>query len=189
MANEIPKKIKIEVINDWLSGLSRDNIATKNKISRGSVSSIISAIKTQEILDIDILRAVAVELKRNELTLITLSRSIRLRKLLDKLNLSEEKVEKLMDYLPIFFYRNDDRDIEKFLKQLEIVYDITSDLDIPLFDMPLQIDILKEEIESLKVEKSALEKLVKQKRSEFQKITEALYNTCWLIRNPMSTIE
>jgi hypothetical protein len=95
----------------------------------------------------------------------------------------------LMDYLPIFFYRNDDRDIEKFLKQLEIVYDITSDLDIPLFDMPLQIDILKEEIESLKVEKSALEKLVKQKRSEFQKITEALYNTCWLIRNPMSTIE
>ena len=184
MANKIPPQIKEGVINDWLSGLSRDSIATKNKISRGSVSNIISAIKAQEIPDIDLLRAVAVELKRNEVTLITSAGSIRLRNLLDKLHLPEEKVEKLLEYLPIFFYRNDDRDIEKFLKQLELVYYITIDLDIPLFDMPLEIDVLKKEVEDLKAQKAELDKLVNQAESDFQKIIETLYDTCWLIRNP-----
>jgi|RhiMethySRZTD1v2_1073278.scaffolds.fasta_scaffold1449797_1 transcriptional regulator with XRE-family HTH domain len=189
MAKKIPPIIKSEVLRDWLNGLSRDNIAIKNKISRGSVSNIINAVKAQDIPDIDLLRAVAVELKSNDLTLITLATSIRLRNMVDKLHLPEEKVDKLLEFLPIFFYINDDRDSEKILEQLELVYDITHALDIPLFDMPLKIDILKEEIEGLKAEKSELEKLVEQERSDLQKIRETLYAACWLIRNPMSTIE
>ena len=123
MPNEIPPKIKREVITDWLNAISRDDIATKNQIARGSVSNITNAVKAQEIPDIGLLRAVAVELKRNELTLITLARSIRLRKMFDKLRLPEEKVEKLLEYLPIFFYRNEDRNIENFYKQLGVSLD------------------------------------------------------------------
>ena len=93
MPNEIPPKIKREVITHWLNAISRDDIATKNQIARRSVSNIINAVKTQEIPDIDLLRAVAVELKRNGLTLITLARSIRLRKMFDKLHLPEEKLK------------------------------------------------------------------------------------------------
>ena len=67
MGKKIPQKVKIDVIRDWLNGLSRDNIATNNHISQGSVSNIIDAIKTQGIPDIDLLRAVAVELKKEGL--------------------------------------------------------------------------------------------------------------------------
>ena len=146
MGKKIPHKIKKDVITDWLNGLSRDKVAFKNHISRGSVSNIINAVKAEEIPDIDLLRAVAVDLKRNELTLRTLAHSIRLRKLLDKLHLSEEKVERLLEYLSIFFYRKDGRNIEKILEQLELVYEITIYLDMPLFDMPVKIDKLKAEI-------------------------------------------
>ena len=179
MGKIIPAKIKRDVINDWLNGLSRDDIATKNHIARGSVSNIICAVKAQEIPDIDLLRVVAVELKREGLNLTILARSIRLRKMFDKQHISEEKVEKLLEYLPIFFYRNDDRNIETFCKQLELVYELTYDLDIPLFEMPVEIDILKKEIMDLNSQKSELEKQVEQKRSHYQKITDALHDIGW----------
>jgi transcriptional regulator with XRE-family HTH domain len=189
MGQKIPLKIKKQVIDDWLNGLSRDKIATKNHISRGSVSNIISAIQSQEIPDIDLLRAVAVELKRNNLTLTPSARSIRLLKMLDNLGLSEENMENLLEYLPIFFFKKGGRDIKTILEQLEFVYKITRYLDIPLFEIPLKIDLWKKEIDNLKVQRTELEILIEKAKSEYQKIRETLYDTCWLIRNPTSVLE
>ena len=104
MSKKIPNKIKIKVIREWLNALSRDQIATNNQISEGSVSNIIRAVNNQ-IPDIDLLRGVAVELRREGLDLITVAHSIRLRKMLDNLHLPEGRVEKLLEYLPVFFYK------------------------------------------------------------------------------------
>lgn len=45
MGKKIPNKVKIEVIREWLNGLSRANIATNNQIAQGSVSNIIQSGK------------------------------------------------------------------------------------------------------------------------------------------------
>ncbi len=174
MGKKIPQKVKIVVISEWLDGLSRDDIATNNSISQGSVSNIIETVKTQEIPDIDLLRAIAVELSREKLTLITLARSIRLRKMFDNLHLSEEKVEKLLEYLPVFFYKNDDSNIEKFLKQIEFVYEVTRYLGVSVFDIPEKIEKLETEVSALEIKKSALDRQVDEKSSEYNMIIRQL---------------
>ncbi len=186
MGKKIPQKVKIDVITEWLNGLSRDDIATNNHISQGSVSNIIDAVKTQEIPDIDLLRAVAVELKKEGLDLNTFAHSIRLRKMLDNLHLPEDRVEKFLEYLPVFFYKNDDRDIEKFLKQLELVHEMTLNLDVSIFDMPLEIDTLKKEIADLKIEKSILEQQVDKKRSELNMIIKQMNDLGFFLRKYIS---
>jgi prefoldin subunit 5 len=169
MSKKIPDKIKIKVIRNWLNALSRTQIATNNQIAEGSVSNIIRAVETQ-IPDIDLLRGVAVELRSEGLDLITVAHSIRLRKMLDNLHLPEERVEKLLEYLPVYFYQNDDRDPEKFLIQLEFVYKIAKSLDVSIFDMPKEIEGLETEITDLKIEKSVLDEQIEQKRSQYKMI-------------------
>ena len=102
--------------------------------------------------------------------------------MLDNLHLPEDRVEKFLEYLPVFFYKNDDRDMEKFLKQLELVHEMTLNLDVSIFDMPLEIDTLKKEIADLKIEKSILEQQVDQKRSEFNMIIKQMNDLGFSLR-------
>jgi len=59
MGTRIPHLLKIKVLNHWLDGMSRDNIAINHQIASGSVSSIIQEFESTEIPDIDLLREVA----------------------------------------------------------------------------------------------------------------------------------
>lgn len=94
--------------------------------------------------------------------------------MLDNLHLPEDRVEKLLEYLPVFFYKNDDRDIEKFLKQVEFVCEMAKSLDVSIFYMPEKIERLETEITDLKIEKSVLDQQVEQKRSECNTIIKQL---------------
>ncbi len=114
MGGRIPSLIKIEVIRKWLNGVSRDNIAINNNIAAGSVSNIIQEFKNKEVPDIDLLREVSIALKRQDMDLIHFASSMRLRKMLDNLEVSEERIEKFLEHLCVFFYKNDDRSVEKF---------------------------------------------------------------------------
>ena len=105
MGNKIPKEIKIKVLRDWLRGVSRDTIANNNQISYGSVSKILKAIKNKEISDIDLLREVALTLKRQNLDVAEFASSIRLKKMLDNLGYSEERTEKFLEHLSVFFLK------------------------------------------------------------------------------------
>src|ERR671921_623269 len=87
---KVPKSIKQRVIKQWLQGISRDQIAKDNGIGTGTVSAIIKDAK-KDIPDIDLLREVALVLKSNDLDLVVLADSIRLKKKLDDMDLSEEE--------------------------------------------------------------------------------------------------
>ena len=47
MGGTIPHSIKLQVLNDWLSGKSRDDIAINNGISNGTVLNIIKEFKKE----------------------------------------------------------------------------------------------------------------------------------------------
>ncbi|MBA2268624.1 MAG: hypothetical protein H0W19_09855 [Nitrosopumilus sp.] len=181
MVRKIPHLVKVKVIRGRLNGVSRDNIAFDNQISFGSVSSIILKVKTSEILDIDLLREVALALKKGNSDLTEFASSMRLRKMLENLGLSEERIEKFLEYLSVFFYKNDDKNVENFLLQLESVYEIANNLDLSIYNIPEEIEKLNGDIRDLKNEKFILEQQVEQKRLEIKKIYETLVDTGWIL--------
>ncbi len=69
MGQKIPPAIKKRVISAWLKAKPRNIIADEIEISYGSVSNIIGQAKRESIKDMDLLRTVAVLLKRNNLDL------------------------------------------------------------------------------------------------------------------------
>ena len=66
------------IASPWLEAKPRNVIADEVDISYGSVSNIIAQTKRDSIKDIDLLRAVAVLLKKNNFDLTFLASSIRL---------------------------------------------------------------------------------------------------------------
>ena len=64
MGARIPQLLKLKVLKYWLNGMSRDNIAINEHIGTGSVSRIIQEFDSNETPDIDLLREVAVRLRR-----------------------------------------------------------------------------------------------------------------------------
>ncbi len=170
MGARIPQLLKIKVLNQWLNGMSRDNIAINNKISGGSVSNIIQDFKNGDIPDIDLLRGVALRLKSQNFDLIQFARSMRLRKMLDNLELPEERIEKFLEHLCIFFYKHDDKNVEKFLLQLEFVYEMATSLDLSIYDILGDIDKKKAELIQLEKELSMLKQQIEEKKAEFVSI-------------------
>jgi hypothetical protein len=67
MKTIVPKSIKQRVIKQWLLGMSRDEVAKDNDIGAGTVTAIIKDAK-QEIPNIDLLREVALVLKKYDLS-------------------------------------------------------------------------------------------------------------------------
>jgi hypothetical protein len=80
MGQKVPSAIKKRVISAWLEGKPRNIIADEIEISYGSVSNIIAQAKRESIKDMDLLRTVAVLLKRNNLDLTQFASAIRLKK-------------------------------------------------------------------------------------------------------------
>jgi hypothetical protein len=174
MGQKIPPQLKIKVLREWLRGISRDAIASNNQIGYGSVSKIIEAIKDKEILDIDLLREVALALKKKNLDVVGFAGSMRLKNMLDNLGLSEEHIEKLLEHLSVLIYKRDDKNVEKFLIQLELVYEMAINLEVSIFAMPKKIEEMTAKIAKLEHKESIVGQRLDQKRKEITLINKQL---------------
>src|SRR5687767_3435516 len=104
MGAKIPKSIRERVIKQWLQGMSRDEIGKDNDIGAGTVSAIIKDAK-QDIADIDLLREVAILLKKEELDLDVFASSIRLKKKMDEMGINEDQIETLIENVNIHCFK------------------------------------------------------------------------------------
>ena len=147
MGKEIPHAIKTRVLRGWLRGISRDSIARENQIGYGSVSTIIDQFRLQ-IADMDLLRAVSIELRKKDLDLYQLGASMRLKRKLDKINLPEEQIENVLEQMSIHCFQ-EDTDIEEFFVQIDKVTQISNTLGISIFDIPEIIEREKRELARL----------------------------------------
>lgn len=93
-----------------MSGKSHEDISSCTGISVGTVSNILQECRKGIITDIDLLRSVAVDMKKQGIGLNDLAFSLRLRNMLNVLGLPEEKVEKFLQALSIYNYKNDIED-------------------------------------------------------------------------------
>ena len=130
--------------------MSRDEIGKDNDIGAGTVSAIIKDAK-QEIPDIDLLRAVALVLKKYGLDLSVLASSIRIKNKLDEMGLNEDQVETLIENINIYCFKHGLTG-EKFLNIVNNVCALLDNLEMPLDQLPNHIMQQQLELEQVRGE-------------------------------------
>ena len=146
MGQKVPSAIKKRVISAWLEAKPRNIIADDNEISYGSVSNIIGQAKRESIKDIDLLRTVAVLLKKNGLDLTQFASSVRLKNRLNGLKLNEIQADSFLEDMAIHCFK-EEIDPREFLFQVGRVCSIAEYLKIPIMRLP---DYLEEKVKENK---------------------------------------
>jgi hypothetical protein len=105
MVAKIPLSIKTKVLNEWLQGFTRNKIAENNGIGAGTVMGIHQQARNNDIPDIDLMRELALMLKKKGLDVNHFSSSVRLKKVLDRIGFPEEKLESLLEEIHIYSFQ------------------------------------------------------------------------------------
>ena len=99
---------KIAVIDDWLSGESRDDIATRHGIGSGTVYNIVQEWSSDFVFQrADKLRELAINLKKNRLTVTDCARGLRMLMIFSKHGIKdeEEDQEKVINFIKEIYTR------------------------------------------------------------------------------------
>jgi transcriptional regulator with XRE-family HTH domain len=148
MEAKIPKSIREQVIKQWLQGTSRDQIAKDNDIGAGTVSSIIKNIKQKDNPDIDLLRGVAILLKKEELDLDVFACSIRIKKKMDEMGINEDHIESLIENINIHCFKRG-LTAEEFVNTINRVSASSENLGMPVDQLSRYI--IQEQLELKKL--------------------------------------
>jgi hypothetical protein len=175
MRPKIPEPVRRNVINGWLHGLSRDEVAKNNDIGAGTVSAIIKEAM-QEDPEFDLQRQVALSLKKeNNLDIKSFASLIRIRnKLIKEMGLNndekskvkvqeiEHKIELLILNLAVFCFKRG-FSIDKFVDVIENMSSLEHNTKIPIDQLPNQLlqkqrhlESIEKEIQEIKLKKRLL---------------------------------
>ena len=168
----IPPQLKKKVIQEWLQGFSRDSIALINNIGLGTVTGIVKQSRPK-IPDIDLLREVALIIKKGNLDINHFTSSIRLKNMLDKLGLSEEMMEPLLEDIETHCFRGG-LDINQFVSKIREVSKLVDNLGISISEIPSYINQKNEEIKNLESQWSDWHKIIMHVIYEYHTTKEDL---------------
>jgi len=153
MPAAIDTQVKKQVINQWLSGDSRDRIAADNNIGAGTVSNIINEWK-KGLADseYETIRELAVFSKKQGLNLGEHASSVRLRNYIEKLGANQDQIESFIANLA------NSPEPEKLIDVANQVAHLSRSESIPLED-------LEGHVKQKEEEKQRLEEEIKQTRA------------------------
>ena len=153
MPAAIDTQVKKQVINQWLSGDSRDRIAADNGIGAGTVSNIINEWKKGvEDSDYDSVRELAVYSKKEGFGLSDIASSIRLNNYIQKLGANQDQIESFIANLA------NSPEPEKLIDVANQVAHLSRSESIPLEE-------LEDHVKQKEEEKQRLEEEIKQRRA------------------------
>jgi transcriptional regulator with XRE-family HTH domain len=144
MAPRIPLEIREEILNLWLRAYSRDDIAKIVGVGAGTVSEIVKDYG-QRNPGFELLRELVVALKREGSNIREYASAIPLRRVLNINNLSEEQVESLIRNAANHCFKKG-IDIQRFIENVTSAADLSSELGIPIVEVPNRIREIKEEL-------------------------------------------
>jgi uncharacterized protein (UPF0335 family) len=170
MPSAIDEVIRIKVIQQWINGFLRDKIASDLRIGNGTVSGIVSDFKKNlQGSNIDSLRELAVEVKKQGLSLSDLAQHIRLRNYFIKSGASEEKVESFITNVS-----SNDVPPERIIELVNQLHEISKSESIPLDQLPRYIERKLEEKKKIDVEIKEADATLQSKNLNIQAINEHL---------------
>jgi len=152
MPSPINELVRRRVIEHWINGFPRDKIASDLQIGAGTVSSIVSDFKRNlQASDIDSARELAVEAKKQGLSVSDLAHHIRLRNFFIKSGAAEEKIESFIDNII-----SCNLPPEKVVELVYQLYDVSKTESIALDQVPGYIKEKLEEKQGLMMKLSKL---------------------------------
>jgi hypothetical protein len=176
MRPKIPEPVRRNVINGWLHGISRDEIAKNNDIGAGTVSAIIKEAM-QEDPEFDLQRQVALSLKKEyNLDTKSFASLFRIRnKLIKEMGLNndekskieevqeiEHKIELLILNLAVFCFKRG-FSIEEFIDVIENIPSLEHKTKIPIEQLPNELlqkqrrlENVEKEIQEIELKKQLL---------------------------------
>ncbi|PWU80467.1 MAG: hypothetical protein DLM72_12095 [Candidatus Nitrosopolaris wilkensis] len=153
MPAAIDRQIKKQVINQWLSGDSRDTIAVDNNIGAGTVSNIINEWKKGiEDSEYDNVRQLTVSLKKQGIGLDKLACTVRLNNYIKNIGANEDKIESFIANLA------NSPEPEKLIDVTNQVAHLSRSESIPLEE-------LEGHVKQKEEEKQRLEEAIKHNRA------------------------
>ncbi|MFL6361729.1 MAG: hypothetical protein ACJ72V_20635 [Nitrososphaeraceae archaeon] len=157
MPAAIDESIKRKVIQQWISGESRDKIAVENNIGAGTVTSIVSNYKVGiECLDFDSIRQLSIEIRKQGLNWSDLASHFRLYNYLIKSGAAEDKIETFIANVS-----STDISPEKVIELVNQLHEISKSESIPLDQVS---GYIKEKLE----EKQKIDEEIKQANDVLQ---------------------
>ena len=165
MGIQTPCSVKLKVIEGWVQGISRDKIALDSDIGAGTVTSIIQQFKI-DIPDLDLMSNLALKIKKENLDLNYFTSAVRLKKVLDRLEMTEENVESFLEAINIHCFKKNINKKE-FILKIDEVSKIANNLDVSIFNIPSHIQKLTKYLAELEKETIIKERQIKQKTEEY----------------------
>jgi hypothetical protein len=151
MGSRTPDPIRKRVLRQWFQGLSRNHIATENQIGTGTVSKIISEYKENDP-EFDIVRELAVMLKiEGNLDVNLFASAVRLRKILEKKELTEQQIESFIENIDIHSFRHGIT-FQEFTNALDKVCALSDEFRIQLDQLPQHITEQEKKLQMLRIE-------------------------------------
>jgi len=162
------------VLYQWIQGISRDKIAENNDIGRGTVTNIIQQFKTN-VPDIDLMRHTVLQIKKEDLEIFSFAASIRLRRLLEQLQITEDQIESFLEEVNIYCFKQ--QIIPKdFVLKIKDVSDLAMDLKTPIHKLPSfinQLSIQKNRLErEITIKKEEYSQVIKENEANFDELKE-----------------
>jgi hypothetical protein len=165
LAKRIPSEIKNKVLEELLFGIPIDMIATCNGIGYGSVFRIIESSKSK-IPDIDVLRAVAVMIKQEGLSLNDVASGIRIKNFLEQMGSSEIEMERLLTEIDIHCFKTN-QSFSDFVKKVHEIHRFALGLRISIHQVYDYVEQKKKEFQTLQIELDKMKSLILKKKIEY----------------------
>ncbi|HKX97589.1 MAG TPA: hypothetical protein VJL78_07120, partial [Candidatus Nitrosocosmicus sp.] len=165
LGKRIPNEIKNKVLDSWLFGIPSNVIATCNGIGYGSVFRIIDSSKSK-IPDLDLLRAVAVMIKQEGLSLNDVTSGIRIKNFLEQMGSSEIEMERLLNEIDIHSFKTN-QTFSNFVKEIHEIHRFTSGLGISIHEVYDYVEHKKKELRTLQIELDKMKSSILRKKIEY----------------------
>jgi hypothetical protein len=183
MPPAIDETIKKKVIQQWISGCNRDKIAIENNIGTGTVSSIINYYKIGlDNSEFDLVRELAVEARKQRLSLIDLASHFRLYNFFRKSGTSENEIESFIARI-----HSNELPPEKVIQYLNQLHEISKEESIPLEQVANYIKGKLEEKRKIDEEVKEADRLLQSKNVSIQAINEHIQLNEKLNKHNLST--
>ncbi len=154
----IPNSIRNNIIHQWVDGILRDEIAVNNGISAGMISTIINEARSQ-IRDLDLMREIALNLKKTGLDLNTFASAVRWQNKFNRLGLSEERAESAIEKLHIHCFTKN-LEVSEFLSRLDYLINLSNTIGVPIEELD---NYIYERVNRLKLFDADIIKMAKER--------------------------
>ena len=165
MGQRIPREIKEKVLDQLFFGIPIKMIAKCNGIGYGSIYRIMKLYESK-ISDLDVLRAIAVKIYKEGLTLNDVASGIRIKNFLLQMGSSEIEMERLLTNIDIHSFKTN-QTFSDFVNEIHEIHRFASGHGISIHQVDEYVEDKKKELQTLQIKIDKLKSSILEKKIDY----------------------